>query len=149
MSQHAVARFAAHTRRSTLSRFTNRQISVCPLEEIATMAYLHVVGLARRCKEEFMPTVAVVSVLFAVLLLGVEAACAAPWCAQYGGGGGGTNCGFYSFQQCMAAVREMVGSAPRTNSKIPIGVVGRGPVRGEVRFGVIALTPSGSVWPAK
>jgi Protein of unknown function (DUF3551) len=68
------------------------------------MAYLYVVGLSRRCKEEFMPTIAVVSVLFAVLLLGVEAAYAAPWCAQYSGGGGGTNCGFYSFQQCMAAV---------------------------------------------
>jgi hypothetical protein len=26
------------------------------------------------------------------------------WCAQYGGGSGGTNCGFYSFQQCMAAI---------------------------------------------
>jgi Protein of unknown function (DUF3551) len=26
------------------------------------------------------------------------------WCAQYSGGGGGTNCGFYSFDQCMAAV---------------------------------------------
>ena len=74
------------------------------LEEIATMAYLYVAGLSRRCKEEFMPTVAVVSVLFAVLLLSVEAAYAAPWCAQYSGGGGGTNCGFYSFQQCMAAV---------------------------------------------
>jgi uncharacterized protein DUF3551 len=27
-----------------------------------------------------------------------------PWCAQYGGRGGGTNCGFVSFRQCMAAV---------------------------------------------
>jgi Protein of unknown function (DUF3551) len=51
-----------------------------------------------------MPTVAVVSVLFAVLLLGNDAAYAAPWCAQYSGMGGGTNCGFYSFQQCMAAI---------------------------------------------
>jgi hypothetical protein len=53
------------------------------------------------------------------------------------------------FNNAWPRSREMVGSAPRTNSKIPIGVVGRGPVRGEVRFGVIALTPSGSVWPAK
>jgi hypothetical protein len=30
--------------------------------------------VARRCKEEFMPTVAVVFVLFAVLLLGDDAA---------------------------------------------------------------------------
>jgi len=29
-----------------------------------------------------------------------------PWCAQYGGkrGGGGRNCGFWTFQQCMATV---------------------------------------------
>ena len=29
-----------------------------------------------------------------------------PWCAQYGGrdGGGGRNCGFWTYQQCMAAV---------------------------------------------
>jgi hypothetical protein len=51
-----------------------------------------------------MQTVAVVSILFAALLLSDGAAYAAPWCAQYSGGGGGTNCGFYSFQQCMAAI---------------------------------------------
>ena len=49
-----------------------------------------------------MPRLAAVSVIFAVLLLGGKAAHAAPWCAQYGGGGGGTNCGFYSFEECMA-----------------------------------------------
>jgi hypothetical protein len=27
-----------------------------------------------------------------------------PWCAHYGRGLGGTNCGFVSHQQCMAAV---------------------------------------------
>ena len=28
-----------------------------------------------------------------------------PWCAQYGGGrGGGRNCGFWTFEQCMAAL---------------------------------------------
>jgi hypothetical protein len=28
-----------------------------------------------------------------------------PWCAEYGGrGGGGTNCGFVSYQQCRAAL---------------------------------------------
>ncbi len=28
-----------------------------------------------------------------------------PWCAQYGGGrGGGRNCGFWTYQQCMAAL---------------------------------------------
>ena len=30
-----------------------------------------------------------------------------PWCAQYGGGGmdgGGRNCGFWTYQQCLAAI---------------------------------------------
>lgn len=27
-----------------------------------------------------------------------------PWCANYGGRGGATNCGFSTFQQCMQAV---------------------------------------------
>ena len=26
------------------------------------------------------------------------------WCAHYGTQGGATNCGFYSFQQCMATI---------------------------------------------
>jgi hypothetical protein len=77
---------------------------VCLLENSQDGLAFYLVALSRRCKEEFMPTVAVVFVLFAVLLLGDDAAYAAPWCAQYGGGGGGTNCGFYSFQQCMAAI---------------------------------------------
>jgi hypothetical protein len=34
--------------------------------------------------------------------------------------------------------RETVGSVPRTNSRIPIGVVGRGAARGEVGIGVLA-----------
>ena len=35
-----------------------------------------------------------------------------PWCAYYSGGdggGGGTNCGFISFEQCMATVRGIGG----------------------------------------
>jgi uncharacterized protein DUF3551 len=34
-----------------------------------------------------------------------------PWCAQYGGrdGGGGRNCGFWTYQQCMATVRGIGG----------------------------------------
>jgi hypothetical protein len=27
-----------------------------------------------------------------------------PWCAYYGGRGGGTNCGFSTFQQCLWAI---------------------------------------------
>ncbi|MEI9804119.1 MAG: DUF3551 domain-containing protein [Pseudolabrys sp.] len=38
-----------------------------------------------------------------------------PWCAQYGGrgGGGGRNCGFTSFNQCMATVRGIGGFCVR------------------------------------
>ncbi len=34
-----------------------------------------------------------------------------PWCAQYGGpdGGGGRNCGFVSYQQCMLTVSGIGG----------------------------------------
>jgi len=53
-----------------------------------------------------MRTVAIASFIFATLSLLPDGAQAAPWCAQYGGGrgGGGTNCGFYSFEQCLAAL---------------------------------------------
>ena len=33
-----------------------------------------------------------------------------PWCAEYNMGGGATNCGFATFQQCMAAVSGVGGS---------------------------------------
>ena len=36
-----------------------------------------------------------------------------PWCAQYGGRAGGRNCGFTSYQQCMATVRGMGGFCER------------------------------------
>ncbi len=50
-----------------------------------------------------MRSFATASILLATLVLGTDAASAAPWCTEYGGGrGGGSNCGFYSFEQCMA-----------------------------------------------
>lgn len=62
-------------------------------------------------------TVAILAV-FALTGLAASAAPAAaaieyPWCAQYGGGedgGGGRNCGFVSYEQCMLTVRGMGGS---------------------------------------
>jgi uncharacterized protein DUF3551 len=34
-----------------------------------------------------------------------------PWCAQYGGDdGGGTNCGFTTYQQCQATISGIGGS---------------------------------------
>jgi hypothetical protein len=51
-----------------------------------------------------MRALAAVAVLLASLLLLDNAARAdGTWCAQYGNGNGGTNCGFYSFAQCEAA----------------------------------------------
>jgi len=40
-----------------------------------------------------------------------------PWCAQYGGffGGGGRNCGFVSYQQCMATVSGIGGFCERNS----------------------------------
>ena len=33
-----------------------------------------------------------------------------PWCANYGGrGGGGTNCGWSTYEQCMVTIRGMGG----------------------------------------
>jgi hypothetical protein len=50
-----------------------------------------------------MRTFAMASILLTTLALGTDAASAAPWCTE-AVKGGGTNCGFYSFQQCMAAI---------------------------------------------
>jgi hypothetical protein len=52
-----------------------------------------------------MRMIAIAAAVLATVAFCTSVADAAPWCAQYGGrGNGGTNCGFYSFQQCMAAV---------------------------------------------
>jgi len=52
-----------------------------------------------------MRTIALAAIMFATLSLCADGVQAAPWCAQYGGGKGGAgNCGFYSFEQCMAAL---------------------------------------------
>ena len=44
-----------------------------------------------------------VAMLSLMLALASSAQAEGSWCANYSGNGG-TNCGFYSFQQCMAAV---------------------------------------------
>jgi hypothetical protein len=51
-----------------------------------------------------------------------------PWCAQYGGrgGDGGRNCGFTTFQQCMATVSGIGGFCERN-------LFYQGPARAEVR----------------
>jgi hypothetical protein len=50
--------------------------------------------------------IALTSVGLSLSSLGAEAA---PWCAQYSGRGGGSNCGFYSFDQCMQTLRGIGG----------------------------------------
>jgi hypothetical protein len=43
-----------------------------------------------------------------------------PWCAYYGGrNGGGTNCGFIDFNQCMATVSGIGGYCARNTQYIP------------------------------
>jgi hypothetical protein len=42
-----------------------------------------------------------------------------PWCAQYSGGGGATNCGFTSFQQCLADVSGIGGFCTQNNTYQP------------------------------
>jgi hypothetical protein len=39
-----------------------------------------------------------------------------PWCAQYGTGMGGMNCGFVSFAQCMATVSGIGGFCMQNNT---------------------------------
>jgi hypothetical protein len=51
-----------------------------------------------------MRTIALVSITLATLSTStIGARAEGSWCANYGGTGG-TNCGFYSSQQCMAAI---------------------------------------------
>ena len=66
-----------------------------------------------------MRTIAITSLTFVTLSLCAGAVQAAPWCAHYGGrGGGGTNCGFYSFQQCMATIWGIGGYCARNQFEL-------------------------------
>jgi hypothetical protein len=50
----------------------------------------------------------------------IEQPAEADWCAQYNYGGGATNCGFRTHQQCLAAVRGVGGScSPSPHSQRP------------------------------
>ena len=43
-----------------------------------------------------------------------------PWCAEYSMGvGGGPNCGFISFEQCMTTVRDMGAFCVENNTHVP------------------------------
>ena len=71
-----------------------------------------------------------VAMLFLMIVTTPSAQAEGSWCANYGGNGG-TNCGFYSFQQCMAAVSGTGGfctqngfsgyqNYPRTRTRVEI-----------------------------
>jgi len=132
--KHAVARFAAPTRHSTLSRFTSRQISVACWKKSRrwltfTWSGSRVVVKRNSCRQS--PWYPFSSPFY----------CWASRRHTPRRGVPSTVAGEVErivasipFNNAWPRSREMVGSAPRTNSKIPIGVVGRGPVRGEVRL---------------
>jgi hypothetical protein len=63
-----------------------------------------------------MRMIAVVSITLASLFLATSGTHAAPWCANYGFR---TNCGFYSFAQCMAAVSGNAGFCSRNQFENP------------------------------
>ena len=42
-----------------------------------------------------------------------------PWCAQYSAGGDGMNCGFTSFQQCLADISGIGGFCIQNNTYQP------------------------------
>jgi hypothetical protein len=57
-----------------------------------------------------MRTIPLVAITFTALSLSTIGARAdGPWCAFYGTGFSGRNCGFYSFEQCRASVSGIGG----------------------------------------
>jgi hypothetical protein len=68
-----------------------------------------------------MRPIALASLMFATLSLLPDGVQAAPWCARYGIQGGATNCGFYSFQQCMAALSGNGGFCTQNAFENPAG----------------------------
>jgi len=64
-----------------------------------------------------MRKIAIISITLAALALSGFPARAqyvgGSWCLRYGTGHGGANCGFYSFEQCMAALSGNGGHCAR------------------------------------
>ena len=57
-----------------------------------------------------LATIVLASASLSLSSLGAQAA---PWCAQYSGRAGGTNCGFHSFEQCQQTVHGIGGFCSR------------------------------------
>ena len=60
-------------------------------------------------------------VMAATPISGARAQTNYPWCAQYSGGGtgGGTNCGFTTYEQCLATVSGIGGFCSRNTMYVP------------------------------
>jgi hypothetical protein len=76
---------------------------------------------------------------FGVIGAATPAAAQGAWCADYSGRAGGTNCGFYTLQQCQAAVSGVGGfcrpspwAAYRAHPS-PLGAYGEPTPRRKVR----------------
>jgi Protein of unknown function (DUF3551) len=69
------------------------------------------------------PVLCLLGILAAVSVSGTAAhAQNYPWCAYYSGKGGGTNCGFTTFQQCLLTVSGIGGFCePNTLYQAPPG----------------------------
>jgi hypothetical protein len=80
-----------------------------------------------------------------LLMLGIVAAAVSagrsaaaqnyPWCAYYGAGFEGTNCGFTTFEQCMATVSGIGDFCDRNNWYKPPVAAAPPPYRGHKRHG--------------
>ena len=49
-----------------------------------------------------------------------------PWCSNFADGFGGTNCGFVSYEQCMATVRGSGGYCDKNDTYRPAGTPSAG-----------------------
>src|SRR5260370_13614411 len=74
------------------------------------MLELQLIGEFDVPEEAFIRTSARVAIRFASLSVStIEARADGTWCAFYGTGFSGRNCGFYSFEQCRASVSGIGG----------------------------------------
>jgi hypothetical protein len=61
-------------------------------------------------KEIVMKKIVLLAGALAVLpLIGAPAHADGPWCSYYSGRGSGSNCGFYSYEQCRANIQGVGG----------------------------------------
>jgi hypothetical protein len=65
-----------------------------------------------------MRTIALIALALVTLPFGCSDASAAPWCANYAPDNG-TNCGFYTIEQCRAAISGVGGHCTPNPSETP------------------------------